>query len=366
MNLLIAHHTYLNGMAFDVSNHRNHGVPYSVLQAPPPFAPSFQFYVPESRVIVENNPTLQDLIAVRAVCTFCLTPQGGVLAKRYNLVEGHLSFALFVNPDGSLMGTILDATSNWLGATSSAGLIKPNTWYTAEVRHDGINECTVWLNGGLVGRSYSARGPVRSVGPHGIAIGHWPETPGVYTLQGYIRETWVYKYDPAEAAKGLLNPCCVKRASLDRFVDRMKAEGFTANKTRDLAMQFLKFGLGVSGEVRGNDATTSQIHNNLCSQALAAFLRGDGATYTAVLAQLGSMATQQLTPDRQKQIHDEEEALFKSLPFKLKDWQELLKNLCLDRAMVDPKLFLELYKQRSQKNRNRQGKGGAGNAKANR
>ena len=52
--------------------------------------------------------SLEDLIAVRAIVSFYLNPPGG-LSRRYNLIEGHLCFALFVNPDGSLQGTIVDA-----------------------------------------------------------------------------------------------------------------------------------------------------------------------------------------------------------------------------------------------------------------
>jgi len=108
MNRLVMHHIYANGMAFDLSGYRNHGVPYDVSQAPTPYAPSFTYTQPNSRVLVSASASLQDLIAVRAVTTFNLDPAGGI-TRRYNLIEGHLCFALFINPDGSLSGTIIDA-----------------------------------------------------------------------------------------------------------------------------------------------------------------------------------------------------------------------------------------------------------------
>ncbi len=56
----------------------------------------------------------------------------------------------------------------------------PGRWHQAELRHDGINECLVFLDGVQVGSGYGAPGPVRSVGPNGVAVGHWPEPPGIY------------------------------------------------------------------------------------------------------------------------------------------------------------------------------------------
>ena len=201
MNRLVVHHIYADGMAFDLSGYRNHGVPFAVAAAPASYAPGFTYASGESRVIVEPSHSLQDLIAIRAIVSFYLNPAGG-LSRRYNLIEGHLCFALFVNPDGSLQGTIVDAEGNWAGAQSPPNAVSSGVWHQAEIRHDGVNQCSIFLDGTPVGTSYAADGPVGSVGPHGIAIGHWPEVSGQYTFDGYIRETWVYKYDPALAARG--------------------------------------------------------------------------------------------------------------------------------------------------------------------
>jgi len=83
-------------------------------------------------------------------------------------------------PGGSLMGTILDSTVQWTRAESARNLVAPGRWHQAELRHDGINECLVFLDGVQVGSGYGAPGPVRSVGPNGVAVGHWPEPPGIY------------------------------------------------------------------------------------------------------------------------------------------------------------------------------------------
>src|SRR5450755_2886096 len=106
MNRLVVHHLYARS-AFDLSNNRNHGAATDVAPSPPPNAPAFQFAGGASEVRVSPSATLENIGAVRAVVTFNLDP-GGPLNRRYNLMEGHLSFALFVNSDGSVTGTILD------------------------------------------------------------------------------------------------------------------------------------------------------------------------------------------------------------------------------------------------------------------
>ncbi len=340
MNLLVVHHIYANGMAFDLSGYRNHGTPYFVTQAAVPYAPSFTYASGESRVIVAPSPSLQDLLAVRAVVTFYLNPPGGI-SRRYNLIEGHLSFALFVNPDGSLSGTIVDADGNWAGAQSAPNAIATGRWYQAEIRHDGVNQCSIFLDGFPVATSYAANGPVRSVGPNGIAIGHWPEVSSQYTFDGFIRETWVYKYDPALAAKGLLNPCCSEyRAALDETAATLRAMGYTAEKAREQGMALIKFGLSISARVRGNDPVRSRKQATLAALALAAFERADSSAYTSALAQLAIMSATTLLATEKQQIHAQEEQLVKGLPLPFKSWQTLIAKMCWAGAKVDPKSVL--------------------------
>jgi hypothetical protein len=342
MNKLVVRHTYIHNTAFDTSNNRNHGFPYIVSQGVGPFAPSFEFRSPDSRIIVQPSVSLENLVAVRAVVTFFLAPPAG-LDHRYNLIEGHLSFALFVQPDGSLMGTILDANGQWNGALSLPNIVAPGQWHQAELRHDGVNECLIFLDGALVGSGYGATGPVRSVGPHGIAVGHWPETPGVYTMEGYIRGIEVYKYDPTDAAKGLLDACCIKRGSLDEFADRLRAKGYTAKAAAQQAMDFLTFGLQMSAEVRGSDPIVSRQQSQLSEQALAAFIRGDSASYTMSLGELAALATGKLSKSQLQALRSREEALIKQLPLPIKDWQKLIGDLCWDEAKIDPNQLAAIY-----------------------
>jgi Concanavalin A-like lectin/glucanases superfamily len=341
MNRLVVHHIYANGMAFDLSGYRNHGVPYAVTNAPAPNAPGFTYADGESRVVVKQSQSLQDLIAVRAISRFYLNPAGG-LTRRYNLIEGHLCFALFVNPDGSLSGTIVDANGNWEGAQSAPHIVQTDRWHEAEIRHDGINQCAIFLDGIPVGTSYAAPGPVGSVGPNGVAIGHWPEPSGQYTFDGVLRETWIYKYDPVLAAKELLDPCCGGyREALDEMAQTLREKGYTREKAQEQGMALIKFGLSVSSQVRGSDAAKSQEHATLSAQALAAFQQGDSSEYTAALSQLAAMAVTTLSEAEQQQIHAEEEELVKGLPLPIKQFQDLIGQMCLGRAKLDRKTVLE-------------------------
>jgi hypothetical protein len=345
MNLLVVHHIYANGMAFDLSGYRNHGKPYAVADAAAPYAPSFAYSTGDSQVIVAPSPSLEDLLAVRAAVTFYLDPPGG-LSRRYNLVEGHLSFALFVNPDGSLAGTILDADGNWAGAQSPPNAVSTGRWHQAEIRHDGVNQCLIFLDGVPIGSSYVPRGPVRSVGAHGIAIGHWPEVSGQYTFSGHIREAWVWKYDPAKAAKDLLNACCPQyREALDETAETLRGMGYTAEKARQQGMDLMKFGLSISAQVRGSDRVRSQKHAALSALALAAFKKGDSSAYTSALTQLAEMSATTLSAADQQQIHAQQELLVKELPLPLKQWQTLINKLCWGEAKVDPKSVLDGVKE---------------------
>ena len=340
MNRLVMHHLYAH-TAFDLSNNRNHGIPMDVSVAAGPNVPSFEFGSSGSEVKVEPSPTLTDLGSVRAVITFNLNP-GGPLSRRYNLMEGHLSFALFVNPDGSLQGTILDANANWTGATSAPNLVRQGRWYTAELQHDGINQLQLTLDGGVVGSAFDVRGPVRTVGPHGVAIGHWPESPGVYTFAGWLREAWLYKYDPYKDANGLLDPCCTDRQGLAETVDKLRAGGHTADSVAAKARELLSFGYDLVAAVRGGDEAVTKQQEALSQQAWATFLRGDRSGYTTALGQLAGLASQRLTHAQQQAFDEKRAELLASLPLPKDELLGLVKTMCWDKTAIDPQQLAEV------------------------
>jgi len=182
--------------------------------------------------------------------------------------------------------------------------------------------------------------------PHGIAIGHWPEVSGQYTFEGVICEVWVYKYDPAAAAQGLLDTCCGDyRSALDSTAETLRSMGYTKEKARAQGLELMKFGLATAARVRGTDPVRSKQQATLSAQALAAFQRGDSAAYTTAFTQLAEMAATTLAPADQQQIHAEMEQLVKALPLPIKHWQALIGKMCWGKAKIDPKMVYHSVEQ---------------------
>jgi len=210
---LVLWHNYYRGAAVDLSENRNHGQLENVHLGTGAFATDLQFSGGTSAVVVAPSSTLTNLRTLRAQVQFHWDPSAPN-NRRHNLIEGHVSFALFVNPDGSLQGTVRSQVAGWIGAQSAPGTVSTGHWHLAELVHDGISSCTLYLDGHVVAQDFSSPGPVQSVGSHGIAIGHWPEPDGRYTLEGYIRLVRVWVDDPAKDAGQLVDDCCIDRAAI--------------------------------------------------------------------------------------------------------------------------------------------------------
>jgi hypothetical protein len=129
------------------------------------------------------------------------------------------------------------------------------------------------------------------------------------------------------------------------MADRLRAQGYTADKAHQQAMEILNFSLRVVTEVRGNDSVVSQQQASISARALAAFLQGDSATYTTTLAQLAALASSRLSAAQMTQIHSDEDKLMNELPLPLGDWQALIASLCWDRSKLDPCQLVSDYKR---------------------
>jgi hypothetical protein len=87
-----------------------------------------------------------------------------------NLVEGHVSFAIVINGDHSLSFTIVDRDGQWRGCTSAPGIVSTGVWHTLIAAHDGASEARIGFDANIVARNGDVLGPVRSVGPKGVAM----------------------------------------------------------------------------------------------------------------------------------------------------------------------------------------------------
>jgi len=257
MYKLILHHVYRSAAPFvDVSGHGNHAQGTNVGWSADGAAPqsgAAVFNGTTSRALVPLSPTWQDLYALRVEALVRFDPVQGTPAepqrvRRHLLVEGPLSFVLFIGQDrtvvGMVMGLVKDpdadndlSTSDTLTATLSGGgsvdpfdtlvadfpetlpippgykldwvpvastaefapdgqkrTIAPGEWTRLTFAHTGTS-LWLYLDGVLAGARHDIVSPVLPVQGTGVHIG---VAPGAYpdTLRGRLDELRIWKYDP--------------------------------------------------------------------------------------------------------------------------------------------------------------------------
>ena len=80
--LLVLHHRYTKPVAFDLSQHKNHGA----LEGVGSVGGALVFGGGSDRVRVRSSSSLSDLRSVRAQVSFTWKPTAG--GRRHNLIEG--------------------------------------------------------------------------------------------------------------------------------------------------------------------------------------------------------------------------------------------------------------------------------------
>jgi hypothetical protein len=222
------HHTYARGAAVDVSDNGNHG---EVIDAyPASNGSALTFDSPASRVQVAPSESLGRFRSIRVRVRFRLDPDAAP-EQRYNLMEGYLSFALYVTPEFALRGTIYDAEENWRGVTSDDRLVTPGRWHTAELTYvDSAARVDLRLDGKLVGSKQGVAGPVRPVGELGLSIGIWPDSDR-YALDGQLDEAKLWATWPE--FEEFVDPCCADLGALDRVTKVLRSDPAVQNRDVD-------------------------------------------------------------------------------------------------------------------------------------
>jgi hypothetical protein len=287
---LVLRHTYDRGVAFDVSEHGNHGIPLGgVTSGAPTHSGSMAFNGGDTWIKVPPGPSFTDMRSIRVRVRFQVNPPTHVMGPaRHNLVEGHLSFALFVNADFSLQATILDATGTWIGPTTTPGirLVQPAQWHVVEFHHDGVSTGRLRFNGALVAEHRNAPGPVRPVGADGVAIGHWPHPNNVYSLNGYIDDVAIWTYDPEPDLRRLLDECCLDRRMIDKLLRAAAAGGFTAGDWTALVREIVDLGTEVTAAARAGHPANAADLSRLTREGMLAVAtkdaRGLGQVFTGI------------------------------------------------------------------------------------
>ncbi len=137
--------------------------------------------------------------------------------RRYNLVEGWMSFALVIQPNGQLVGTIYDG-QQWIGPDSGTNLLTPNAWNRVAFEFDGISRATLKIEEAIVGSRDDM--PLGIAQPNQvITLGHWPRGDDRYTLSGALGHVRIEKRDPEDYIRDAQRLIFCKRKLSDLQMD---------------------------------------------------------------------------------------------------------------------------------------------------
>lgn len=279
------HHTYIGGSTFDVSGKGNHGTPVDVLPGTGTAEGSYEFSAPTSGITVAPSPSLENLGALRVRMKMRTEPWDG---ERRNLVEGFVSFAFAFGGDGRLAGTIVDANGAWSGVADS-GSVTPGQWHELELVHDGVGTVALKVDGTQVAARTDVPGPVRSVGPLGVAIGRWPDD-NRYVFKGNIGELQLWRFDPVRTVIDYLDCCCGRDgAPLDDAVAALRERGVGWADAVSAARDAQQATLDLVQAIRGaSDAAAVELDRIFAASRLA-ILRRDRRRVAALRASIQAL-----------------------------------------------------------------------------
>lgn len=233
----------IGNQAIDISGYENHGNTIDVLLTVSGGSPStkaFRFNGQTSRVFIPVQPVWQDLYAIRVEAVVKINDLG----HRHNIIEGALSFALFVRANGVVTATFLGleddnsgfSASNtltasvlgggsidpfstltaqlpssilppgkklaWIGVNSSGDFsptgigrsMQPDTWVKITFIHNGTS-LWLYMDNQLVGVRHEIESAVLPVQSDGVHLGAWPPQ-NEYLLNGDLDSLKVWKFDP--------------------------------------------------------------------------------------------------------------------------------------------------------------------------
>ena len=320
----VLHHTYANARASDVSGNGNHGVPTATSPGTGPHASSLWFDGHDSRVDVPPSPDLADLRGLRVRVRFQMRPRPvwwwwrwpwlsrtRWWNRRQKLIEGHLSFALFVQPDRSIRGTIFDANGVWRGPVTPAGVVTPGQWHTVEFGHDGVVSAAIAVDGVTLAVTHDLVGPVRGVGPRGLTIGHWPEPPHVYTLFGWVDDLEVWREEPDPE---LVDDCCGSPEVVDAAVDELREEGWDHTKAKEVVRRLEGFEADLRIAVTGGDPARAAEVQALAARGSSAIARRDPVEAMSALGGTLQLFAARLTTAQQNAFLARAQDLLAALP----------------------------------------------------
>jgi len=208
LKLILDHDFLRTPPAVDTSSYSHHGTVQNVEHSADGIAPgsgALRFGGTGGRVRIASRPALQRLGPLAVEATIMLQPSSG----RRNIVEGDGSFALFVDDDDTLVGSVfalVDGSASPVWQVVSSGAHSPtgnahkvplDTWCRVLFHHDGYTRARLFVSGELVATRNDYRSGPGPVGGAGVVIGNWT-LANQFEFQGLIDRIRIFKQDERE------------------------------------------------------------------------------------------------------------------------------------------------------------------------
>jgi hypothetical protein len=203
----LLHFNFENHAALDETGHGFHGNvelpgPDRWVNAPAEgIGTAVRFDHARSKIVVPASGKLAGWRGFRARAYF----RADIATRRLNLVEGDSSFALFIEPNGVLHGTINDGSPQWWGVSSAPNCVQYQRWHCAELLYDTGQVLALSLDGRLLAVRTTGGLPIRPVGAAGISFGYWPGGDARYTFSGLLGPVWIDTLDEREPLVEIIN-----------------------------------------------------------------------------------------------------------------------------------------------------------------
>lgn len=357
MNKHVVHHSYSEGVAWDCTPCRNHGRLYNVVPGTGYFGDSMHFVHEHSAIVIPPSDSLNNVKSVRVKAKIFSEALGGA-ARRMNIIEGHLTFAFFVNPDLSLQSTFYDPEGNWVGVRTNPRIIIPRQqWYDVEFRYDGLNAMEIFVNGSLMAAKYDLRGPVRSVGAHGIFIGHWPENDTRYTFSGYIMDVQIWKQDDTKPIKDRIDPCCLDEKKWQERLDKFRKKGYDRAYVDKKQQEFHDLLIPLMIKTRGDSEAGTREQRELLQRVRRAVKRRDYSGLSNILPIAGQWVLDRVTEEDLLDLTNNVAKFIDDLPVDIKEIEVWAKEICLSETIDTIKQSSQSYAEkikRTQKKKSNQ------------
>jgi hypothetical protein len=177
---------YQMDLALDVTDFANHAQVVGALS----YNGWVNFQHPDDRLVIPvKDDSLQRFTALRVYARI----KPAAVPHRLNIIEGWMSFALFVESNSILVGTVYTGT-DWVGVTSGNIVVPTNQWSSVGFEYDGISIARLSINGNAVGMKYDM--PTRMSQPkNNITLGHWPNGDDRYTFVGDLGHVRIDRRD---------------------------------------------------------------------------------------------------------------------------------------------------------------------------